>query len=196
MLIRNLKYKGTVNKRLKLTVLFVLLLLNISYSAVYAQKVRSETPPLKERLFYGGSLGLMFGTLTDIDISPIIGLWVFPRLNVAAGPKYEYYKYYDERASFYGGRVYSQFFFIRDLDNIIPLGVHLGFFVHAEDEFFKLEYTDGVDTFNPFVNTPLVGGGISEPLGGRASMNLMFLWALDDFYGLYSEPEIRISVTF
>ncbi len=68
----------------------VLILLNISFTAVLSQRTKGEVPPLKERLFYGGSLGLQFGTVTDIDISPIIGLWLLPRLNIAAGPKYRY----------------------------------------------------------------------------------------------------------
>jgi len=174
----------------------VLILLNIPVTAVLAQKTRSEVPPIKERLFYGGSLGLQLGTLTDIDLSPIVGLWLLPRLNIAAGPKYEYYKFYDERANFYGGRVYTQFVFIKDLNNLIPVGVHLGFFLHAEDEFFRIDYTDGTDWISRFINTPLIGAGLSEPLGRRAAMNFMVLWPLDNFYGLYSEPELRISFTF
>jgi hypothetical protein len=174
----------------------VLVLLSISFTAVLSQKIKGEVPLLKERLFYGGSLGLQFGSVTDIDLSPIVGIWLLPRLNLAAGPKYEYYKYYKERANFYGGRVYTQFVFLKDLDNLIPMGVHLGFFLHAEDEFFKLDYTDGVDWISPFINTPLIGAGLSEPLGRRAAMNFMVLWPLDNFYGLYSEPELRISFTF
>jgi len=174
----------------------VLILLNIPVTAVLAQKTRSEVPPIKERLFYGGSLGLQLGTLTDIDLSPIVGLWLLPRLNIAAGPKYEYYKFYDERANFYGGRVYTQYVFLKDLDNLIPMGVHLGFFLHAEDEFFRLDYTDGTDWVSRFINTPLIGAGLSQPLGRRSAMNFMVLWPLDNFFGLYSEPELRISFTF
>jgi hypothetical protein len=174
----------------------VLVLLNISFTAILAQKTKSEVPPLKERLFYGGSLGLMFGTETSIDISPILGIWLLPRLNVAVGPKYEYYKYYNFRSQSYGGKVYSQFVFLKDLDNLIPMGVHLGFFLHAEDEFFKLDYTDGTQWINPFINTVLLGAGINQPLGRRAAMNFMVLWPLDNYYGLYSEPELRISFTF
>lgn len=174
----------------------LLIILNAPVAQVSCQKTRSDAPPLKERLFYGGSLGLQFGTLTDIDLSPIVGIWLLPRLNIATGPKYEYRKYYDERANYYGGRVYTQFVFIRDLDNMIPLGVHLGFFLHAEDEFFKLDYTSGTDWESYFINTPLIGAGLSQPLGRKSAMNLMVLWPLDNFYQLYSEPEIRVSFTF
>lgn len=196
MLKRNSIYNRTAFRRLLLIALFAIVLINITLSTVSGQKSRNETPPLKERLFYGGSLGLQFGTYTDIDVSPVIGLWVLPRLNVAVGPKYRYQKYYDERANMYGGRAYSQFFFIRDLNNLIPMGVHLGLFLHAEDEFFRFYYTDGTDSEELFSNTPLVGAGISEPLGRRASLNLMFLWALDDPNDFYDDPEIRFSIIF
>ncbi len=177
-------------------IVVVLLLLNISFAAVLAQNARDEKPPLRERLFFGGSLGLMFGTYTDIDISPIIGLWVLPRLNIAAGPEFRYLKYYDEKANIYGGRVYSQFVIIKDLNNMLPMGVHLGFFLHGEYEFFQYDYTNGFDSQSTFIDVPLLGGGISQPLGRRASLNIMVLWALNDYYGIYSQPEFRISFTF
>lgn len=187
---------SVVRKRINICVLMVLFAIFLSSSVVSAQKSRSEAPPLRERIFYGGSLGLQFGTLTDIDVSPVVGLWVLPRLNLAAGPKYRFMKYYDERVNVYGGRIYTQFFFIRDIDNIIPMGVHLGLFLHAEDEFYRYEYSNGVDSESYFINTPLAGGGISQPIGQRASVNIMFLFALEDTYEIYADPTIRISFTF
>ena len=196
MLIRNSKFGTTALRRLQIYTALVLIGLCTSYSAVSGQNSRDEKPPVKERLFYGGSLGLQFGTYTDIDISPVLGLWLLPRLNIAAGPKYRYLKYYEERASIFGARAYSQFFFIKDINNIIPINVHLGLFLHVEDEFFKVNYTDGIDTEEFYINAPLVGAGISEPLGRRSSLNLMVLWALEDDYDFYSDPEIRISIIF
>ena len=46
-------------------------------------KASKDVPPLKDRLFYGGSFGLQFGTFTDIEVSPIIAIWVLPRIGVA-----------------------------------------------------------------------------------------------------------------
>src|SRR5664279_2012655 len=58
----------------------------------YDQKSEDETPAFKERLFFGGNIGLMFGTITDIELSPIVGYWLLPRLAIAAGPEYRFYK--------------------------------------------------------------------------------------------------------
>lgn len=160
-----------------------------------------ESPALKERIFYGGNFGLQFGTITDIQFSPLIGLWVLPRIGVAAGPNYRYYKDPFGRTSIYGGRSYIQYLFLNDLNSIIPLGVHLGMFLHSEYEILSLEsafwklhpYT--TDRF--ITNTILAGAGISQYIGRRSALNLMVLWPLNDSgYGLYSNPEIRIGFVF
>ncbi len=166
-----------------------------------AQKIKEETPPLSERIFFGGSFGLQFGTLTNIQVAPVVGLWVLPRLAVAAGPDFNYYKFYDDKTTMYGGKAYAQFLILQDLDNIVPLGVHMGIFLHLEDELMNLEsaywknppYSS--ERFN--INTLLAGGGISQQLGRRSSMNIVFLWALSDSgYQLYGNPEIRLSFNF
>lgn len=162
---------------------------------------REEPPPLKERLFFGGSFGLQFGTVTDIQFSPVAGFWVLPRVAVAAGPNYRYFKDPVDHTSIYGGKVYSEFIFLQDLDNIIPIGLHFGMFLHVEDEFLSLESSFfrimPYDTDRFIINTVLAGGGIRQQMGRRSSLNMTFLWALNDHgYGIYGNPEIRISFMF
>jgi hypothetical protein len=192
-----------VNLKLLSRLLLTIFFLITSFSAIYGQKVRREAPPFRERLFFGGSFDLQFGTITNINVSPIVGFWVLPRLAVAAGPEYKYYsEKYIGSTSIYGGRVYTQFVLIQDLNNIIPAGIHIGFFLHAEDELQSLQTktpfwnNTQVTTSRFSVNTVLVGAGISQPMGRRAALNIIALWALDDPYGIYSNPEIRISFIF
>ena len=166
----------------------------------YGQNKREEIPPLRERIFFGGSLGLQFGTYTNIHVTPIVGLWVRPRIAIAAGPNFTYYKdpYYE--TTMYGGNAYIQFVPVKDINNAIPIGLHMGIFLHLEDELLSLE-SSVWDPQNPgerfTVNTLLGGFGISQQLGMRSALNLMFLWTLTDSgYALYSNPEIRISFSF
>ncbi|HOW10252.1 MAG TPA: hypothetical protein PLX08_10685 [Bacteroidales bacterium] len=164
-------------------------------------RTREEPPPLKERLFFGGSFGLQFGTITDIQFSPVAGIWLLPRVAVAAGPNYRYFKDPFDRTSIYGGKAYSEFIFLQDLDNIIPVGLHFGMFFHVEDEVLSLESsffrTMPYDTDRFLINTVLAGGGIRQQMGRRSSLNMTFLWALNDHgYGIYGTPEIRISFMF
>jgi hypothetical protein len=183
------------------TAFFILISAFLSYSGADAQRVRSEIPPLRERLFFGGNFGLQFGTITDIQVSPIVGLWVFPRLAIAAGADYRFYKDPNYRTDIYGGSTYMQFHFIKDLNSIIPAGIHMGFFLHVEDELLSLE--SSIKQNPPYtsarfmVNTVLGGGGISQPMGRRSSLDLMFLWVLNNpDYDVYGNPEIRISLIF
>jgi hypothetical protein len=184
---------------LRISLIFIIL--HFMSPQMSGQNMRQETPPLRERMFFGGSFGLQFGTLTNIQISPIVGLWLLPRLAVAVGPNFTYYKYYDNETTMYGGKAYSQFVILKDLNNIIPAGVHTGIFLHLEDEFLNLEsaywqnppYSS--ERFN--VNTILFGGGLSQQLGQRSFMNIVILWALQDSgYPIYSNPEIRLSFNF
>jgi hypothetical protein len=167
----------------------------------YDQITREAPPSIKDRLFYGGSFGLMFGTITDIQISPVIGFWLLPRVAVAVGPTYRYYKDQYDKTALYGGKGYLQFVVIQDLSSVIPIGSHTGIFLHAEDELLSLKtsFWKSPPYFKDrfYVNTVLAGAGISQQLGRRSSLNFMVLWPLNDSgYELYSKPDLRITFTF
>ena len=188
-------------KRLRQSALLIIFLLSTVIFEVSGQKAREETPPLRERLFFGGNFGLQFGTYTDIQVAPIAGLWVLPRLAVAVGPDYRYYKYIDTRTSIYGGKAYMQFVVVQNLNSIIPLGVNMGIFLHLEDEILSMQssfWKNPPFTSKRFtINTVLAGAGISQQIGRRSSLNFMVLWALNDSgYEIYGNPEVRVSFSF
>jgi len=179
----------------------LIIILVLSINEISGQKVRQETPPLRERLFFGGSFGLQFGTFTNIQVSPVVGIWLLPRVAVAAGPNFMFYKDPFGKTNIYGGKGYAQFVLVRDLNSIIPIGVHTGIFLHLEDELLNLEsefwQTAPVASERFTINTVLAGGGISQQLGRRSSMNFTVLWALSNsIYDIYGNPEIRISFNF
>jgi hypothetical protein len=181
--------------------ILTLVVLTFIFSIVSGQGSKKEIPPLKERLFYGGSFSLQLGTITNIELSPVIGLWILPRVAVAAGPSYTFYKFGPDRTDIFGGRAYAQYVLFRDLDKFIPLGIHTSLFFHVEDEMLSLEsefwHGTPVITKRFTVNTFLSGVGISQQIGTRSSLNFMVLWALNTTEeGLYSNPEIRIGFVF
>jgi hypothetical protein len=196
-------------RNISLACLFALL----SFSVISGQNSKEDqfpfeqgndkaAPPVMERLFYGGSLGLMFGTITDIQVSPVIGFWILPRVALAVGPTYRYYKDQFNRTAIYGGKSYLQFVVVQDINSVIPVGVHTGIFLHVEDELLSLKTSfwknpPPYKTDRFYVNTVLAGGGISQQIGRRSSLNLMVLWPLNEsVYEIYSKPEIRISFLF
>ena len=164
------------------------------------QKTKEDAPPLKDRLFYGGSFSLQLGSVTNIEVAPVIGLWVLPKIAVAAGPSYRFYKDLAGKTDIFGGRSYVQLVIFRDIDKFIPLGIHTSIFLHCEDEMLSLdsEFWRNV-IFRPkrfMINTVLAGAGISQQIGSRAFFNIMVLWAFNDSENIYNNPEIRIGFVF
>jgi hypothetical protein len=201
MLIRNSNNNNAFIRRLRLSVIITLIIVLSSESIIYAQKRSNDTPSIRERIFFGGDIGLAFSSQqTYIDLSPVVGFWILPRLNVAIGPKYEFYKDPYSRSNIFGGRLYSQFVIVKDLNEAIPIGLNLGIFLDVEEEIYNLKqsYDDGTQAYSDsyFIHTPLIGVGISQPIGQRASFNFMVLWALYDKYDIYPDPVLRISFSF
>ncbi len=158
-------------------------------------------PPVKQRLFFGGSFGLQFGTVTNIEVAPLAGIWLLPRIAVGAGPSFQYYKDPFGRTAIYGGRTMLQLTVVQDLNNIIPIGLNMGIFVNGEYELLSLQRaffmnnpeSDGRFLYGSF----LAGAGISQPTGKKSSMNLSFLWSVTgNEYGIYDTPEIRVEFYF
>mgnify|MGYP001791483351 FL=1 len=181
-------------------IIFTFLLLISSFSMILAQRTREESPPLRQRLFFGGNLGLQFGTITDIQVSPVVGLWVLPRVAVAVGPDYRFYKDRYNRTNIYGAKGYVQLVVLKNINSVIPIGANTSIFLHLEDEVLSLEsaFWKNPDLTNRFyLNTVLAGVGLSQQIGRRSSLDFMVLWALNDSqYGVYSNPEIRLSFIF
>lgn len=192
--------------------MFSILIIFLSFSTIsgqddnpdrfpFDQKSDEGKPSFSDRLFFGGNVGLMFGSVTDVQISPVVGYWVLPRVAVAAGTTYRYFKNYYDKTSIYGGKTYIELTVIQDLNSFLPMGVHTGVFLHFEDELLSLKANFWKYPYNPpgrfYLNTVLAGAGISQTLGRRSSINFMVLWPLNDSeYGVYSKPEIRVSFIF
>lgn len=84
----------------------------------------------KSRLYVGGTFGLGLGTVTNIDLSPMVGYNINDYFSGGFGMTYMFYSYnqpgQDVRTSFYGGRL-----FLRS----VPLPQTLpGLYLHAEIE--------------------------------------------------------------
>jgi hypothetical protein len=163
------------------------------------------------KFFYGGNLGLMFGTYTIIDISPEVGYRVTEKFHVGTGFNYTYYKYKQDgtyngsnptdgvsySSSIYGVRFFTRFYV---LDNI---------FLHVEDDYINLDLPTYPELYPKYdvslrrlwLNSVLVGGGYGYAFnvdGPWLSMTVLFRVnhnIYDDFYP-YQNPIIRIGLGF
>jgi hypothetical protein len=139
----------------------------------YAQE--DKGPGFIDKVFVGGGFGAGFGNYTFINVSPIIGYRVTPRLSTGIRLMYQYttYDYYfgGDKLKFKGND-YGAGLFARFL-------VRGPFFLQAEYEYLNYEdiYFDGSSIRSSF-DSFMAGGGISQPIGGKA---FFFLTALYNF---------------
>ena len=167
----------------------------------------------RDRLFFGGNIGLMASNAyTDIELSPHIGYYITSRWSAGVGITYEYYnnkfhwfitpKNEFERfeTHIYGGRLFTNYVIVNNMNDWIPLGFHFRIFAHVEHEI--LSYEKGFLEYNAtgrkMLNSFLVGGGFRFPMGRRSSMNLTILWNLNpDLNEKYGNgPILRIGYNF
>lgn len=141
----------------------ICLMVHSAVNAQYDENNPYASLPFKKRLFYGGDVGLSFGTITYIRIAPLIGYNLNPKLSVGLSPSYEYYS--DNRttpkftSTMYGGSAFARYF-------VLP-----SIFLQASPEVLNLE---SVPQQNPItgdfeitgnrVTIPilLLGGGFSQ----------------------------------
>lgn len=167
--------------------LLLCLLLLGGIRLAHAQYYKTDTASRKgfdpSRVMIGGSLGLVFGSYTNINVSPLLGYrfsdMFAAGININAQYASEKLKDWNgETASRYqytifGGGVWGRFY---------PLEM---IFLHAQPEYNHVsekftDYTvDPKQTINSSygVSSLLMGGGYSQPLGsGYSSFYIMILY--------------------
>lgn len=190
--------------------LLFLLFFSLMFAGIfsYAQSYPEYTAPGEEnkftdRLLFGGGLGLQFGTLTFIDISPVVGYRLTERLETGVGFSYKYYRYKDFyfdpttgakddlKSHMIGGSVYSRYHI---LENI---------FLHTEFERLRVNTEElymagGQIVRNPIhynINGLFVGGGLKQRISNSSYFYLMGLWDIvQDSNSPYSNPIIRMGI--
>ena len=185
-------------KQFSFIIIFLVLPFTVSaqFIADEEPEYASDTiPKFTDKLFFGGNLGLMFGSYTYINISPIVGYQVKPSLAVGVGVVYEYVKdnrfvNYNFETTIWGGKLFVQ-------------TVVLDFLIlYAENNFLSLErqYYDAKNNYPEtgrfFLNVPWVGGGIFQK-AGNGGVYLMILFNLNtSMNSPYSDYEFRIGINF
>ncbi|MCK5468288.1 MAG: hypothetical protein KAI99_07265 [Cyclobacteriaceae bacterium] len=171
------------------------------FSGTFAQD--SQRPGFLDKVFVGGGFGAGFGNYTYINISPIIGYRVTPKLSAGLRLMYQYttFDYYDfqeQRTKNYQGNDFGVGGFARFM-------VYGPVYLQAEYEHLNYDglYTDGTssrDSFDSF----MAGGGIAQPVGGKAFLFItaMYNFSYENFNNTnayrspYNSPwVIRIGIT-
>lgn len=147
--------------------------------------------PFRERIFTGGNIGLQFGNVTYIDVSPRVGYKLTEKAAAGIGATYIYindkrYKSigYEYSTDIYGGRVFAQY---QLLENILA---------YSEFEVLNAEVFDDITYKFSRQNIPsfLAGGGYTSPIGAHSSFVILALWnLLESRYSIYQNPIIRVG---
>ena len=147
-----------------------------------------QSKPLKDKIYFGGNIGLSFGSYTMIGVYPLIGYKFTPKLSAGIKLAYEYItdKRYSTNytTSNYGGSIFTRY-------RLIP-----AVYLHAEYATLNYELYNAIGESNrewvPFL---LVGVGYSQSVGGNVWVNAQVLFdVLQSSKSPYNDWEPFISV--
>jgi hypothetical protein len=124
-----------------------------------------------DRMFFGGGMGLGFGDVDFVSIEPLFGVHLSPQFTVGGSLIYRWTSddRYAESVNFndYGARAFVQYF---------PVPV---FFGQLEYEYLNYEYVlSTLETDRNSAGSLFVGGGVSQPMGGKAAFFASALYNL------------------
>jgi hypothetical protein len=154
---------------------------------------KQAKPSFADRLAFGGNIGLSFGTVTYIEIAPLVGYRVTDAFTTGLGFRYIYYKdnYYDYTSNIYGGTVFARY------------RIFKGLFAEADFEANNLDaYTPdnsgGYTLERKWIPSLLLGGGYSSSIGRSAGFFISILYDVlqDPNSPYYGQPVIRAGVGF
>lgn len=157
-----------------------------------AEEQEQVEVPLRhiDRMYFGGSFGLQFGTYTNISLLPIIGYKVTEKFSVGTGAVYHYIGYRGSSYSSYGARAFTQLEFFG-----IGEGSVLG---HAEVEFLNTKYEDNygyIGDDRTLLTLPLVGVGYRQRISDKGSLDMLLLYNVNSNVvgNPYSNPVFRVG---
>lgn len=139
-----------------------------------------DDPSFTDRLFFGGGLGFSSdNSATFISLSPIAGYMITQNLSAGVGLQYQYihYKFVDVGVNNYGGNIFTRYNFNQ-------------FFAQVEYDLMNMELPIATDNNRVYVDRMLIGGGISQPIGSRARINIVGFYDLfyQDGASFYRSP--------
>ena len=124
---------------------------------------------LKEKLYFGGYVNFSFGKYTMIGIEPMVGYKLTKKLSLGVKIRYDYVsdKRYSEdyNNSNYGGSLFARLRLFKRL------------YAHVEYAGYNYKHYDELgESDREWIPFLFVGGGFSQSLGKRASLNAQILF--------------------
>ena len=200
----------------------LLLLLFVLFSQIsFGQEAqKKKNHDFWHRVSVGGNLGVEFGSITSISLSPEVMIRVVDQFHLGTGFSYDYIKsknyfwdnpnqqYLDFKANVYGGRIFARYYLRSLLDNAFG-----NLFAHLEYEY--LYYTRPFEQdphgtiFDPYgypykrgkdileISSLFIGVGYEQPITDWAFVDIIILYNVNETYtSPYSNPVFRLGFGF
>jgi len=145
---------------------------------------------LSDKLMLGGNLSLSFGSMTMVEVSPLVGYNVKPWLTVGASLTYMYFSYkdsyYDYSSTNYGASLFTK------------IKIYKDFYAQIEPELLNYRFLDSSNQlqrqwfFNAFA-----GVTYRSRLGERFAVDYSILWNLNQTTSSpYQNPYIKVAFVY
>lgn len=149
-------------------VIALFILLQVSF--IGSAQDQDSNLTFKDRIYYGGGLGLTFGTITSININPMVGYKFTPKFSGGVSIMYQYFKrnddLYDYESNSYGASVFSRYRIVEQLYAHVE-------YANINYDFFTI---NGEQAFRKWVPFLLVGGGYSSRVGSNTVLYAQVLF--------------------
>ncbi|MBN2776069.1 MAG: hypothetical protein JXR36_00410 [Bacteroidales bacterium] len=158
-------------------------------------------PSTVERIFWGGNVGLMFGTYTYVSIDPVVGYRLTNRLSAGIGGTYTWINsdYYNYSGQSYGVNFFGSYTLIKNLGEILPIYESGGLLLYGELSYLNISdyYAILPSGRQIWAYTPLAGIAYQTQIGKNSYFVMMFLYNFNEsYYSPYSNPVIKASFQF
>lgn len=147
-----------------------------------------EKMTLLDRFYFGGNLGASFGTITYVNVSPMVGFRLTKRFSVGVGGSYQYWK--DKRytpaftQNIYGGSLFSRFVIAENFLNTGNLFAHAEYEQLYAKELYRDPNTNILLERNKMFPSTFIGAGMAFPIGNRSAFTISLLY--NPFYDQYN----------
>jgi hypothetical protein len=187
--------------------IYTFIIIGLLFSCNIFSQQKKEEKRLWDRMYVGGNFGLQFGTITDIEVSPHVGYYIYPWWSTGVGITYEYYNQQKTLVNFpidthiYGFNIFTRVALIQDMGKTFGIGNGISLIGQIQYERLSLEkkyFEVPFDKTGRFwIDSFLVGGGIKQALGQRSSIYLLIMWDLNETINSpYSNPIFKFGFDF
>lgn len=145
---------------------------------------------ISDKVMLGGNLSLAFGSMSMVEVTPLIGYNLSPRVTIGASLTYMYFSYtsdiYSYSAQNFGGGLFGK------------IRVYKDFYLQVEPQMLNIKYVDySGNEKRKWVFNGLAGVTFRSRLGERFAVDYSILWNMNQTQDSpYDNPVIKVAFVY